>query len=135
MKHRRTLIIAGVVAGVLAVGLLLGAVVPGLRGTKPADQVGSAPFDRADFDAYWNTVIPETRGLVTSIDFDGQALTAHTRLVADADAVDPAMKICTALALYWPQAHQDPHGVRVFDQAQQILTSRYVTDDRCHWRR
>lgn len=95
------------------------------------------PFDRAAFDAYWAgpNVTPRTRSLVTSVDWAGGALTAHTALTADADAIEPATTICGALSGYWLLQRGEFQPVRVVDGADQVLVSRHVLAESCTWRR
>lgn len=130
--------------GVLAVVLLVccgGGLAWFLNSRPEATSAGSTPppdlpdpFDQAAFDTYWaGNASDNVQGYVTSVDWDGTALTAHTKLYADSDAVQPAKDICTALGGFW--LGQDFHPVRVLDGADQILVSRHTRDDTCTWRR
>lgn len=137
-RSRRRYVIAGIVIGLLAGGALIGAVFPKVFPAAPASSATPTPepFVRASFDAYWAGVLsPATRGLVTSVDWSDGVLTAHTKLFARPEAVEPATKICQALSAYWPEAGQVFQPVRVVDGAEQILVSRRSADDTCAWRR
>jgi len=115
------------------VSLAIGAIVNQTQTTTPAP-AASDPFDRAAFDAYWAgpNVTPRVRGLVASVDWSGSVLTAHTQLVADSDAIEPATTICGALSGFWGG---DFHSVRVVDGADQVLVSRHTAGETCTWRR
>ena len=116
------------------VSLAIGAIVNRTQTTTPAPPAASDPFDRGAFDRYWAgpNVTPRTRNLVTSVDWSGSVLTAHTQLVADSDAIEPATTICGALSGFWVG---DFHSVRVLDGADQVLVSRRTAGETCTWRR
>lgn len=134
----RSIVILSAVGALLVAGVVIGAVAPDAFPTKaaPTQTPTPAPYDQADFDAYWNSgIIPGSRDYVTSVDWSDGALTAHTKLAAKAEAVDPATKICNALSVYWTQAGKPFQPVRVLDGAGQILTSKHTAGDTCQWRR
>lgn len=104
--------------------------------TAAAAPVVPDPFDRTAFDAYWAAnVSDDVQATVTTVDWSGVVLTAHTQLVAGAGAVQPATDACTALAGFWNLTGREFQGVRVVDAADQILVSRHTITDNCTWRR
>jgi len=115
------------------ISLAIGAIVNQTQTTTPAPPAAD-PFDRGAFDAYWAgpNVTPRVRDLVTSVDWGGSVLTAHTQLAADADAIEPATTICGALSGFWGGEF---HSVRVVDGADQVLVSRRTAGETCTWRR
>lgn len=137
-------IVLGILAGIGALCCGVGAVmtVTGNHRDRSGPAVAvAAPveppaFDQAAFDKYWaDNVSDDVQATVTSVDWSGSMLTAHTKLYADGDAVLPATDACTALGGFWLFTGRDFHSVRVLDGADQILVSRHTITDNCTWRR
>lgn len=95
----------------------------------------ASQFDRAAFDTWWGQWSGTSWGAtVVGVERDGYGMTARTRLVADADAQQPALAICGAVLTYFAGGTNVP-AVRVLDQAGDILASRRTGEAACAWRR
>jgi hypothetical protein len=131
---RRRIVILATIAAVLAVSAI--STIAAASKDEPVQQLGTAPFDQAAFNTWWNDpgILPITRQHVTAVDWNSGILVAHTSLFADGDAVEPALKICQALAAYSADK-PDFYPVQVMDRGDLILTSRHTRADTCQWRR
>lgn len=100
---------------------------------------GPAPskVDAAELGKYWadNYSAVSWYPLTEVPTWDGNVLTAKTKLVADSDAKAPAISICGALSGYFVLSGKEFQSVRVLDGAGQILVSRHTQSDQCQWRR
>jgi hypothetical protein len=110
----------------------------GPAGNVPAPSAAQpATVDVSDLPAWWeqNYSAASWYGLTSVPKWDGNTLTAETKLYADSDAVAPATSICGAMSMYWLATGKEFHSVRVVDGAGQILVSRHTMAEQCTWRR
>ena len=123
---------AGLLLGLVGLSMLYPGTTPRREppGSSPTTTAPASPFDSSAFEKFWasEAVPPSIKDPLRSADWNGIALVAHTKIYPDADAFEPAKKICGALSAFWLTTGDGMfRPVQILDSNHEVRSRR-----RCH---
>ena len=134
MTNPRILAIAGAAVGIIVLAIA-GSLLPGAPAAESTTQP-PATVDQRVLDLWWKdgSVPASVMAITDSVRWDGVALVAQTRIVANASAATSAAKaVCMALSAYG-LTHGGFLPVQVVGADGGVLVSRRSEGDVCTWR-